>query len=456
MNLEDKNVKVLLENEVISTLLADPNYFGQTIHHLQKEFFSDIGSSVLFETIKDHYQEFGEIPSLKDVILSHKNSDQQTKNLVKASIKEINSNIEPVHITLLIQQTELFIKDAIFTKALLMGADAMGSHNQDKKLESFALAEESVKVSLDSDFGIFVDEIDKRFDDYQAKHGLKLNIPSFDEIIGDGFTPKTLHLITAASGVGKSAMLCSFGVQFLQQGKDVVIISLEMAESEFYKRIDSNLFDVQIKDLPQIEKQVLKNKYNKLQDTLGNLVIKEFPAGGLTALGLQSYLEKLEQEKGIKSPVVMVDYLSLMSSDRLKATDNSYGYFKSVAEELRAVAQKMNLIMFTPMQLNRSAVNNLEADQGAISDSMGVYMAADSAFIISQTPDYKDQGKMRISYVKNRMSGQTRFFEIGYDYSHFRVVDKFRDTAHIQGTGDVSQELTNMGLDNDLKNIMGF
>ena len=152
----------------------------------------------------------------------------------------------------------------------------------------------------------------------------------------------------------------------------------------------------------------------------------------------------------------MVDYLSLMSSDRLKATDNSYGYFKSIAEELRAVAQKMNLIMFTPMQLNRSAVNNLEADQGAISDSMGVYMAADSAFIISQTPEYKDQGKMRISYVKNRMSGQTRFFEIGYNYDYFRVDDRFRDVSHIQGTGDVTQELVNMGLDKDLNNIMGL
>ena len=122
----------------------------------------------------------------------------------------------------------------------------------------------------------------------------------------------------------------------------------------------------------------------------------------------------------------MVDYLSLMVSDRMRVSDNSYGYFKSIAEELRAVAQKMNLIIFTPMQLNRAAVNNLEADQSSISDSMGVYMTADSAFIISQTPEYKEQNKMRISYVKNRMSGKTYYFEIGYDYNHFRVDDKYR------------------------------
>ena len=326
----------------------------------------------------------------------------------------------------------------------------MGEHNQDKKMESFSLAEESVKVSLDSDFGIFIDEIDKRFEDYGVKKGLKTNIQSFDDIIGDGYTTKTLHLIAAASGVGKSAMLCSLGVQFLLQKRDVVIISLEMAESEFFKRIDANLFSVKIKELPHIEKQVLKNEYENLKDDIGQLVVKEFPAGGLTPLGLQSYLEKLKNEKGILSPVVMVDYLSLMSSDKLKLSDNSYGFFKSVAEELRAVAQKMNIIIFTPMQLNRSATHNLEADQSAISDSLGVFMTCDSAFIISQTPEYKEQGKMRISFVKNRMSGQTRWFEIGYNYEYFRIEDNFTNTK----SGDVVKELTDFGLNKDLKNIM--
>ncbi len=456
MNLEDENIKSLLETEVISTLLDNPKYFGQTIHHLKKEYFSDIGSATLFETIKEHYNEFQSIPTIKDVILSHKTSSKQVKDIVKLAIQKLKTDTTKTNLDLLIKQTELFIKDAIFTKAILLGAEALGSHNQDKKLESFALAEESVKVSLDTDFGIFVEEIDKRFDDYQSKIGLKLNIPSFDDIIGDGFLPKTLHLIMAASGVGKSAMLCSFAVQFLLQSRDVVIISLEMSESEIYKRIDSNLFDIPIRGLGQIEKQVLKNKYNNIKDSIGELVIKEFPAGGLTPIGLQSYLENLEQERGIISPIVMVDYLGLMASDRVRASDNSYGYFKSVAEELRAVAQKKNLIMFTPQQLNRNGTNNLEADQTAISDSNGIFMSADSAFIISQTPDYKDQGKMRISYVKNRMSGKTQYFEIGYDYDKFRVEDKFRDSSHISGTGDVSQELINMGLGNELNNLMGI
>ena len=406
---------------MIKNLLENQNYFGQTIHHLNKKYFNDQGSGLIFETIKNHYITFNSIPTLKDVILSNKQSTKQNKELIKDTIKQMRElKDETVEYELLIKQTELFIKDSIFTESLIMGADAMGENNQDKKLKSFQLAEESVKISLESDFGTFVEDIDKRFQDYLPKNGLKTNMPSFDSVIGDGYMPKTLHLIAAASGVGKSAMLCSFAVEFLKQKRDVIIISLEMAESEFYKRIDSNLLSTKIYKL-QNSKEKLKNEYNKIKDHIGQLVVKEYPAGGLSPLGLQNYIEKLKVERGIKEPVVMVDYLSLIRSDRMTNSDNSYGYYKSVAEELRAVAQKLNLILFTPVQLNRGAIANLEADQSSISDSMGTFMTADSVFIISQTPQYKEEKKMRISYVKNRMSGITTFFEIGYDYEHFRV-----------------------------------
>ncbi len=450
---DQKEPKEILETEILSSLLNNKDYFSKVIHHLQKDHFNEIGNSLIFDKIKNFYIEYNKIPNIKELILSFKESPQKDKEIIKPVIPEIYkpSSINP---EMLLSLTEDFIKMSIYMKSVILGAEGIGEHNKNKITDSFNLAEESIKISLDSDFGIFVEEIDKRFDDYQEKEGLKLNVQSFDEIIGSGYTPKTLHLIAAASGVGKSAMLCTFAVQFLLQKQDVVIISLEMAESEFYKRIDSNLLDIRIKDLPNVDKQVLKNNYNKIKDQIGNLVVKEYPAGGLTPLGLQSYLEKLKNEKNINNPVVMVDYLGLMSSDKMTIKDNMYGYFKSIAEELRAVAQKMGIILFSPTQLNRSATSNLEADQSAISDSMGTYMTADSVFIISQTPDYKDQGKMRISFVKNRMSGQTRYFEIGYNYEHFRIDDRYRhDTGK---SGDVTQELTNLGIDQDLKSVMNF
>lgn len=451
INLEDKNIKALLETEVIQSLLNDTNYFGQCIHHLQKDFFSDVGTSIVFETIKTFYTEFQVIPTWKDIILSHKNSSVKTKDILKETIKEIKSQSETVNSELLLQQTELFIKDAIFTKSLIMGAEAMGSNNQQKKMESFNLAEQSVRVSLNSDFGVFLEDIDKVFEEFKDKPGIKLGISSFDNMIGSGFTPKTLHSVMAASGVGKSAAMTAFAVQFLLQGLDVVFITLEMSEAEVSKRIYANLYDIDIYNLPHVEKQIIKNKFNTIKNNIGKLVIKEFSAGSLSALGLDGFLTKLKNERGINFPIVIVDYLGLMSSDRMTDLDNSYSYYGSIAEELRAIAQKRNLIMFTPLQLNRSAINNIQADQSSLSESMKILMTLDSACIISQTPQMKETGAMKINFVKNRMSGKTWNFDISFDYKKFRFIDNFQASVQNKSTAQ-----TGLNLQDSLASLMTF
>ena len=225
-----------------------------------------------------------------------------------------------------------------------------------------------------------------------------------------------------------------------------------MSEAQFYKRIDSNICDVPIHQLGEVDKQLLKNTYEKNKDNLGNLIIKEFPAGSLTPLKIDAFLNKIQNEKGIKNPILMVDYLTLMKSDIIKQGDNSYTYFKSVAEELRAVAQKRGIIIFTPMQSNRSSINNIEADQSTLSDSMAVYMTSDSAFMILQTPEMKENGKMKINFVKNRMSGKTFSFDIGYDYEKFRVKDLFYDQNHKENITMIEHKSEN--FENSLKDLL--
>lgn len=424
MNLEDRNIRALLESEVVNSLLNNKQYFGTCIHHLEPKYFAEPGMKLLFNNIKDFFIEYGSIPSLKELILSFKDASKGQKELIRTAIKEVKdkSNINE---DMLLEKTEYFIKDSIFSDAIILGAEALGEANYEKKLESFSLAEESVKISLNSDFGVLLDDIDKVYDEFQEKPGIKLGIKSFDKMIGSGFTPKTLHSVMAASGVGKSAAMTAFAVQFLLQKQDVVFISLEMSEAEVSKRIYANLYDIDIGNLPNVDKQVIKNKYNNIKGSIGQLVTKEFSAGSLTPLGLDGFLTKLKNEKGIYTPVVIIDYLGLMASDKMTDVDNSYSYFGSIAEELRAVAQRRNLVMFTPLQLNRSAVNNLEADQSALSESMKILMTLDSAFILSQTPEMKDQGKMKVNFVKNRMSGKTWSFEIGFNYQKFRFDDRF-------------------------------
>ena len=454
--IETKEISQLLEEEIIAGLLSDRTFFTAVIHYLEPKYFEDQGNQLLLKGIKDVYLNYTKIPTIKELLLTFKDASKDEKKLVGAAVKTVNQVklSHQLNEEMLIELTEKFIKAAIFAESVIMGAEALGTHNHDKMNESFKIAQEAVKVTLTSDLGIRLDEIDKRFDEYLPQNGLKLNIPSFDDVIGDGYTPSTLHLIISPSGVGKSALLSTFAVQFLKQGRDVVLLSLEMSEAQFYKRIDANLFDVDIYDLGTIDKQVLKNKYHQIKDGLGRLVVKEFPAGSLSPLGVDSFLDKLKTEEGIDNPIVMVDYLTLMKSDLLKASDNSYGYFKGVAEELRAVAQKRKIVIFTPMQSNRSSVNNLEADQSTLSDSMAVYMTADSAFLLLQTPEMKEKGEMKVNFVKNRMSRKTYSFNIGYDYRRFRIDDRF----YMNGSNVSTQTnpVTGLNAGNDLSGLMNL
>ena len=423
-NLE-QHTTVILEQEIISNLLKDKKYFNQVVHHLEPEYFEEESCSLMFKNIKEFYSEYHKTPSLKELVLSFKDAPKQDKETIKTGIRDVNNISKVILPAQLLKLTEKHIKQAIFKEAIIKGADSLGSNNEELMMESYSIAESAVRVSLDEDLGVFLEDIDYVYDEFQEKPGIQLGIPSFDKMIGAGFTPKTLHSVMAASGIGKSAAMTAFAVQFLLQEKDVVFITLEMSEAEVSKRIYANLYDIDISNLPSMDKTTIKNKYNQVKGTIGQLAVKEFSMGSLTPLGLDGYLSKLENERGIKHPIVIVDYLGLMGSDRMKNADNSYAYFGSIAEELRAIAQQKDLIMFTPLQLNRSAVNNLEADQSTLSESMKILMTVDSAFIISQTPEMKEQGKMKINYVKNRMSGKTWSFDIGFDYHKFRFDDRF-------------------------------
>ncbi len=447
------NPSHILEQEIVANLLVDKHYFNSSIHHLQDTHFVDPGMRLLFLNTKNHYLNFGGVPSTRELILSFKDSSKQDKELIKTSIKDVQ-NSGDVNSKMLLELTEKFIKSAIFAKSIIMGADSLGSHNEDKMAESFALAEEAVSVNLLDDLGINLEDIDKVYDNFTDKVGIKLGIPSFDNMIGGGFTPKTLHTVMAASGVGKSAILSSFAVQFLLQKRDVVYVTLEMSESEMSKRIYANLYDIPITELKNIDKMVYKSKYQAIKNDIGNLNVKEFPTGSLSPLALDGYLTQLETEGKIKNPIVIVDYLGIMDSDKTKNRDNSYSFFGSIAEELRSVAQKRNLIIFTALQLNRSAVNNLEADQAALAESMRIYNIADSAFIIAQTAEMKEKSEMRINFVKNRLSGKTWSFNIKYDYHKFRIVDDF----NIGGANVTNQDLKDpiSGSVTDLGNLMSM
>jgi replicative DNA helicase len=243
-------------------------------------------------------------------------------------------------------------------------------------------------------------------------------------MLGKGIYPKSLTTFLAPPGIGKTAAMIAFLCQFLRQGKDCVFISLEMSEKEVMKRVYSNLLDIDIHLLDSIDPTVIQDRYNTIKDGLGTLTIKEYPSYSASALNIESFLEKYEQKTGIDKPIVFVDYLGIMNSARLKSSNvNSYEYIKSITAELRGVAQERDLQIFTAGQLNRNAVGNLEAGQETVADSAGISAFSDAMIFLLQTKTMKEEGKILMNFEKNRYSGKTYSFEIGFDYSHMRFED---------------------------------
>ena len=425
-----ENIKTteILEEEIIYNLIENSEYFTSVIPYLEDQHFSEIGNKNIFNTIKEYYAKTGRKPNLKETVVLLKDLKRQIRIKSSESLKNILNSKSHINDELLIEATEDFIKKAMHTKALILGAEAMSENNKDKLSESYAIAEEAQKFTLNTDFGTEIEDIEKSVKEYNDNENcLITTIKSFDKMIGHGFKNKTLNVFLAPPGIGKSAALADFATRFVLQQENVIIFTLEMSESEWMKRIYANILNIDIALIENVDIEVLKDRFNNLKNKIGKLVIKEFPSYTVNPLHLSNFIEKYSLKKDIKNPVIIVDYLGLLNSSRLPASTQSYEYVKSITAELRSVAQKLELKIFTAHQLNRSAIGNLEAGQEAVSDSAGISMFSDTMMFLLQTKEMKNKGEIIVNFEKNRLSGKTYSFRIGFSYSKMRFEDRFKE-----------------------------
>ena len=432
-NFGDQNFGDQFEIEILKELINNPEYFAKVVVYLKPKYFENIGTQKIFEKIKDFYSEYHNKPTLRDVGILLKDEPQKIKEVVVPTIKELASIIKndadnTNNVNLLVDKTEEFIKKSIHKEALIIGAEGIGENNEEKLKKSYSLIEEAQKVSLKEDFGISIEDVDEfisYLNDDENQRYILPGIPEFDSRLGKGIYSKSLTTFLAPPGIGKTASMIAFGCEFLKQGKDVVFFSLEMNEFEILKRIYANLLDIPINNLPIMEPKVLKDEITALldSDNFGSLRIKEFPSYSANSIDIDTYLEKYTIETKIEKPIVFVDYLGLLGSSRLSAArTNSYEFIKSITAEIRGIAQKRDIHIFTAHQLNRSAIGNLEAGQESVADSAGISAFSDAMIFILSTKAMKEIGKLVINFEKNRYSGDTSTFEIGFDYPKMKFI----------------------------------
>jgi len=460
------------ETIILKKLTHSGEYFGKCMPILKKKFFTETGNQELFALIQTYYLKYRNIPSLTELVASVRGlSNSEIREEVVKSLQEINKTEELTNLEFACDETVQWIKDALYMEALMIGSEGLMKKNNEMKLKAKQIMEEMAKVNIDSDLGLDFDDIDDMIAYYSAKNvGIISQHDELNKRLGPGFLPGTLSIILAAASVGKSLMMTDLISGIFVKNKNILLVSLEMADKEIMKRVHANAMDLpinslldlnksdaylnKIKDRSILTKEEIIQAYNKVKmdGTCGKLFIKDYAAGSFTPLMLEQLLESYQIEKQTKFDLVIIDYLGLMASDLVTPSAGLYSYIKSIGEETRAVAKKANVPILSASQLNRSATNKDDADNSSISDSMGTAMTADFMLFLLQNEEMKIQKQIACKVTKNRFNGRTDTWIMGIDYEHMRFHDiAIQNNEYNNGNSNIDIEPIgkNTGLQSD-------
>ena len=351
------------ELSVLKNLITVPEYFTKVFGLLEPKYFDDPGTRGVFKLIKSYYNDYKEQPGIIELATKVKDtSNAEVRKELALTIKELNEHkAEFKDLDFLLNETVIFIKDALYLEALTIGAEGLEKKSDDLKQKAQAILDKRAQVHIDDSISLDFDDIDDIIKHFSTKDiGLLTGHKDLDSRLGCGLLPGTLNLVMAAQGVGKSLMMCDIATSLLKQGKNVLIVSLEMSDYEMIKRIYANCLDVEVStflEMPESEeaKEKVRDAYNKtrLNGTLGKLFIKDYPAGSFSALMLEGLVERFRREQGIKFDCIVVDYLGIMKSDLVSPAAGLYSHIKSIGEELRATAKKLGVAVISASQLGR-------------------------------------------------------------------------------------------------------
>jgi replicative DNA helicase len=435
-----------MEAQILQQLMSNDMYFSKAYTHLNKKLFKDPSNEVIFEVIKTYVQEHNTRPNLKEIGLSIKESNKINKTLKAGTLerfKEIAKEAPVQNIDFMLEKTELWVQRQRLTDAIFKSADIL--QNDEEFEPIIGMFSDALNVSFDTDTGMSYQEtVEERAEYYHRKiQGLSTGIPGMDKALGGGYMKKTLSIGASVSHGGKSAFMASQAANMILNGNNILYLTLEMSEEETAKRIDANVLDIDINELRNTSVDVIVDKFNKIKDVLGKLVIKEYAAGTFNVLHLEGLLQELSV-KGFVPDAIFIDYIGLMASSRitLSAAGGSYGYIKSIAEELHGFSKKYDQRVITASQLNRQAYGNTEAGLETVSESIGLVQTADVFYFIINSDSMKDMNQVLIKFEKNRNTGMLSNHLMEVDYSRMRYTDYQDENGEYE---EYDQEAANTG-----------
>ena len=420
-----------IEQTILSNLVFNEKYCRKVIPFIKEEYFTSRGCAILFTEIHEYVSEYNSLPTKTALSIECDNRD----DLSEENYKEIQNGISELNeeehdYDWLIHTTETWCQERAIYLSLMESIKI--ADGQDTKKEKGAIPQilsDALSVSFDSHIGHdYVLDAETRYDFYhKTEEKIPFDLEYLNKITKGGLPNKTLNIALAGTGVGKSLFMCHVAASALLRGKNVLYITLEMAEEKIAERIDANLLNVNIKDLATLPKVMFDNKINNLsKKTQGKLIIKEYPTASAHVGHFKALLQELSLKKSIKPDIVFVDYLNICASQRYKGSIvNSYTYVKAIAEELRGLAVEANVPIVSATQTTRSGFGSTDVDLTDTSESFGLPATADLMFALISTEELEGMNQIMVKQLKNRYNDPTmnKRFCIGIDRAKMRLYD---------------------------------
>ena len=421
-----------IENTILKNLLLNEDYARKVLPFVKTEYFDNTREKVIFEEIAKFIATYNKLATREVLHIECEKRKDITDDTYKEVVDYIDKfDLEKANSEWLLNQTEKWCRDRAIYLALVESISIADGNDDKKNVDAIPnILSDALAVSFDNHVGHdYLEDYSDRFDFYhQREEKIPFDLEFFNKITKGGLPNKTLNVALAGTGVGKSLFMCHMASSCLLSGKNVLYITMEMAEEKIAERIDANLLNVNIQQLTDLPRQMFETKVSKLASkTQGSLIIKEYPTASAHSGHFRALLNELALKKSFKPDIVFIDYLNICASSRYRGSIsvNSYSYIKAIAEELRGLACEANVPVVSATQTTRSGYGSSDVELTDTSESFGLPATADLMFALISTEELEELGQIMVKQLKNRYNdlNMNKRFVVGVDRSKMRLYD---------------------------------
>ncbi len=421
-----------IELVVLKHLLNEEDYARRTLPYLKSEYFSELNERVIYQEIDKYLSQYNALPTKEALLIELDNNTKvsdENFSLCSQIVSELNPDVNTDK-EWLIEKTEKFCQEKAIYNAIMESISIIDGKEKRDAGTIPELLSDALSVSFDPSIGHdFIDDSDNRWDFYhRIEERVPFDLDYLNKITKGGVPKKSLNIILAGTGVGKSLAMCHMASANLLDGKNVLYVTMEMAEEKIAERIDANLLNVSLEDLVNLPKQMYDKKLDRVKGkTSGKLIVKEYPTASAHVGHFRHLLNELRLKRQFIPDIIYVDYLNICMSHRIRTGSNvnSYTLVKSIAEELRGLAVEKNVPIISATQTTRSGYTSSDVGLEDTSESFGLPATADFMVALISTEELEDLNQIMVKQLKNIYNDPTIYkrFVVGVDRAKMRLYD---------------------------------